>query len=440
MNVNLLSNAKSFKMRSTITGHGSDGEFEQNGGPITHTIKAAGKSVSWSSVVDCSVNPMIAQGGTWLIPRQGWCPGLRSKLIEHDITSWVTPGKTETIDYEISQPTKSGDYRYIVAHQLVSYGDLNFDLDAKILQVVKPTKDYEYSKTNPICSQPVILVQNTGKTALKTIKFIYWANNAAVKQVWHWAGNLASLDTLSITLPTWSLWDNGMLPSNNVFHCEISEVNGQPDAYPLNSTTETAVAMPDVLPANFKIEFRTNNNPSENAITLLDVDGKVVLHDTFTVANKTTVYPLNLNGCYKLIVNDYGLDGLYWWANTAQGTGFARLRNATTNALIKTFNADFGSYFEYNFTTNYALNLKSLDFENTINVYPNPATNQFSLEGEGLENARVEVFNVIGGMVDSRRFVQHQSIDFHTENWNPGVYLVVVTKGNLKATKKVVVY
>jgi hypothetical protein len=158
------------------------------------------------------------------------------------------------------------------------------------------------------------------------------------------------------------------------------------------------------------------------------------------VANKTTVYPLNLNGCYKLIVNDYGLDGLYWWANTAQGTGFARLRNATTNALIKTFNADFGSYFEYNFTTNYALNLKSLDFENTINVYPNPATNQFSLEGEGLENARVEVFNVIGGMVDSRRFVQHQSIDFHTENWNPGVYLVVVTKGNLKATKKVVVY
>lgn len=440
MNVDLLPNAKSFKMRSTITGHGSDGEFEQNGGPITHTIKAAGKSASWSSVVDCSVNPMIAQGGTWLIPRQGWCPGLRSKLIEHEITSWVTPGKTETIDYEISQPTKSGDYRYIVAHQLVSYGDLNFDLDAKILQVVKPTKDYEYSKTNPICSQPVILVQNTGKTALKTIKFTYWANNASVKQVWHWAGNLASLDTLSITLPTWSLWDNGMLPSNNVFHCEISEVNGQPDAYPLNSTTETAVAIPDVLPANFKIEFRTNNNPSENAITLLDVDGKVVLHDTFTVANKTTVYPFNLNGCYKLIVNDYGLDGLYWWANTAQGTGFARLRNATTNALIKTFNADFGSYFEYNFTTNYALNSTSLDFENTINVYPNPATNKFSLEGEGLENARVEVFNVIGGMVDSRGIVQHQSIDFHTENWNPGVYLVVVTKGDLKATKKVLVY
>ena len=260
-----------------------------------------------------------------------------------------------------------------------------------------------------------------------------------MKQVWHWAGNLASLDTVSIILPTWGLWDNGMLPSNNVFHCEITEVNGQVDEYPLNSKTATPVAMPDVLPANFKIEFRTNNYPSESAITLLDVDGKVVIHDTFTVANKTTVYPLNLNGCYRLIVNDYGLDGLYWWANTKQGTGFARLRNGNTNALIKTFNADFGSFFEYNFTTNFALSTSQLDFGNTINVYPNPATNKFSLEGAGLENARVEVFDVVGTKVDSRMVLDQQSVDFITENWNAGVYLVVVTQGNKKATKKVVV-
>jgi hypothetical protein len=62
------------------------------------------------------------------------------------------------------------------------------------------------------------------------------------------------------------------------------------------------------------------------------------------------------------------------------------------------------------------------------------------LEGKGLENAVVEVFNVIGGMVDSRRVLNEQSIDFNTENWNAGVYLVIVTQGNNKATKKVVVY
>ncbi|MFM2255091.1 MAG: hypothetical protein RLZZ47_580, partial [Bacteroidota bacterium] len=44
--VPLLGAAKAFKLRSTITGHGSDGEFEQNGGPITHTMNVAGNAMS----------------------------------------------------------------------------------------------------------------------------------------------------------------------------------------------------------------------------------------------------------------------------------------------------------------------------------------------------------------------------------------------------------
>jgi hypothetical protein len=441
VNVPLLGNAKAFKLRSTITGHGSDGEFEQNGGPITHTMNVAGNAMSWRNVMDCSVNPMIAQGGTWLIPRQGWCPGWRSMLMEHEITQWVKPGSTETIDYEISQPTKSGgDYRYIVAHQLVSYGDLNFNLDAKIVDVIKPTADYEFSKTNPICAQPVILVQNSGKETIKILRFDYWVNNSTVKQSWQWAGELKSLDTLSITLPTWELWSHGMLPSNNVFHCEIAEVNGKADEYPLNSQVARSVVIPDVLPGNFKIELRTNNYPGENSIMLLDSDGKIVLHDSFTVANKTTVYPFNLNGCYKLIVKDKGIDGLSWWANTAQGTGSVRLRNANSNAIVKTFNADFGSFFEYNFTTNYALQTGSLAFGNSFNLYPNPAVGKFALEGENLENAQVEVYNVIGHLVATQLAKGVDRVEFSTDQWQPGMYLVSITKGDLKATKKVVVH
>lgn len=440
MNVNLMPTAKSFKMKSTITGHGSDGEFEQNGGRIIHTLNVAGNDMSWNSVMDCSVNPMIAQGGTWLIPRQGWCPGVRSKLIEHDITQWVTAGKSEIIDYEVSQPSKSGDYRYIVAHQLVSYGDMNFNLDAKIVDITKPTRDFEYAKTNPICAQPVILVQNSGKTTLKTIKFDYWVNNSAVKQSWHWAGNLKSLDTISIVLPTWGLWDQGLVQSNNVFHCEITEVNGSPDEYPLNSKAQSQVAIPDVLPGNFKIEFRTNNYPTENTIGLYDSDGKKVLFDSFTVANKQTNYTFNLNGCYKLIVKDYGLDGLNWWANAAQGTGFVRFRNANSNALVKTFIADFGSFIEYNFTTNYALNSQENTLENAINLYPNPATKQFSLQGEKLQGCYVVVMDLMGKTIESKPQIQGDRIDFFTTTWPAGVYTIEVSNAKSRTTKKVVVY
>lgn len=434
-------NGKLFKMRSSITGHGSDGEFEQNGGSIYHFLNIGGGSseFNWSVNIDCSSNPMIAQGGTWLIPRQGWCPGLRTKLVENDFTPYLTGGTATSIDYHISEPSKTGgDYRYIVAHQLVTYGDPNFNLDARIVDIKQPTGNYEYAKTNPICAQPIILIQNSGKTSISSVQFEYWANNSTVKQTWTWTGTLNYMDTISVKLPSWGLWDNGMLPSNNKFNCQIVKVNQVADDYSQNNLMSSAVTIPDVIPGNFKIELRTNNNPTENSMTLYDVDGKVVVNENYSVANKVHSYPLNLNGCYKLIVTDAGIDGLSWWANTAQGTGLVRIRNGA-GTIVKTFNADFGSFFEYNFTTNYALNVSRLDLNQSINMYPNPANEKFILEGEALNNSIVRIVNLVGQSIQNFPQISENKLEIFTQNWKSGIYFVEITKGNLKATKKLIV-
>ena len=434
-------NGKIFKMRSSITGHGSDGEFEQNGGSIYHFLNIGGGSseFNWSVNIDCSSNPMIAQGGTWLIPRQGWCPGLRTKLVENDFTPYLTGGTSTSIDYHISEPSKtSGDYRYIVAHQLITYGDPNFNLDARIVDIKQPTSDYEYAKSNPICAQPIVLIQNSGKTTINSVQFEYWANNSTVKQTWTWTGTLNYMDTVSVKLPSWGLWDNGMLASNNKFNCSIVKVNQVADDYGQNNLMTSAVKIPDVIPGNFKIELRTNNNPTENSMTLYDIDGKVVVNENYSVANKVHTYPLNLNGCYKLIVTDAGIDGLSWWANADQGSGLVRIRNGA-GTVIKTFNADFGSFFEYNFTTNYALNVSRLDLNQSINMYPNPANQKFVLDGEALINSNVRILNIVGQNIQDFSQISENKLEIYTQNWKPGIYLVEITKGNLKATKKLIV-
>lgn len=441
INYTPLANGKLFKMRSSITGHGSDGEFEQNGGSIYHFLNIGGGSTefNWSVNIDCSSNPMIAQGGTWLIPRQGWCPGLRTKLVENDFTPYLTSGTETSIDYHISEPSKtSGDYRYIVAHQLVTYGDPNFNLDARIVDIKQPTGDYEYAKTNPICAQPVILIQNSGKNTINSVQFEYWANNSTVKQSWTWTGTLNYMDTVSVKLPSWGLWDNGMLPSNNRFNCSIVKVNQVADDYSQNNFQSSAVTIPNVIPGSFKIELRTNNNPNENSLTLYDVDGKIVINENYSVANKVHSYPLELNGCYKLVVSDAGQDGLSWWANTAQGTGLVRIRNGA-GTVIKTFNADFGSFFEFNFTTNYALNVSRLDLNQSINLYPNPANQKFILDGEALNNSSVRIVNLMGQRIQEFSQISENKLEIYTQNWKQGIYLVEITKGNLKATKKLVV-
>jgi hypothetical protein len=133
------------------------------------------------------------------------------------------------------------------------------------------------------------------------------------------------------------------------------------------------------------------------------------------------------------------LDGLNWWANTAQGTGAVRLRNATTNAILKTFIADFGSYFEYSFTTNYALKTSTQTLSNAINLYPNPSAGRVVLQGDALQGCSFGVMNAMGQSVLQERLADDARIELNTQGWVPGVYWVSLRKGDATATKKLVV-
>ena len=124
-------NGDYFKIRSAITGHGQEGEFI----PRIHYLDIDGGSneFSWQVWKACGSNPIYPQGGTWIYDRAGWCPGAATDVKEYDITQYVTPGETVNIDYGIN--TASGTSNYIVNHQLVTYGQPNFEVDANLLEI-----------------------------------------------------------------------------------------------------------------------------------------------------------------------------------------------------------------------------------------------------------------------------------------------------------------
>ena len=138
-------NATSFKLRTTITGHGQEGEFIHK----NHTLNLDGgfKTYSWQVWTECAENPIYPQGGTWIYDRAGWCPGKASDLREDDITPLVTPGKSHNIDYGIDSAT--GSSNYWVSCQLVSYDDPNHSLDAAIIDILSPTNQILHVRTNP---------------------------------------------------------------------------------------------------------------------------------------------------------------------------------------------------------------------------------------------------------------------------------------------------
>lgn len=441
LNVPMNSNGQSFKVRSTITGHGAQGEFHQNGGLVNHyfNINGGANEFTWQLTKECSTIPVYPQGGTWLYDRQGWCPGETSTLREFDITPFVTPGSTVTLDYNCANPpSATGDYRYIVANQLVTYGAANHTIDAAILNVLAPSDRVQYSRNNPICAKPVILVQNTGSTLLTSLDIDYWVNSSSTKQTYNWTGSLAFMDTVRIALPIGTVWLSGIQPTNNKFNVEIKKANTVVDDYSFNNTFSSSFVVPATVPSNFSIQFQTNNFPAQNTYRIIDDNGTIVGQSNFVDPN--TVYEdyYILNGCYTLIVDDAAGDGLSWWANTSQGTGYVRLKDNYAN-IIKTFQPDFGSRFEYSFTTDSPLSIEKNSLNAYLNLYPNPAHDKFKLEGTELDGALIQITDLLGRIIDVPVTKTKNGVEFNSSELKAGMYLVNITKNNEKATKKVVI-
>lgn len=444
VNYDFSAQATAFKLKSSITGHGSQGEFSQNGGTVSHKILVNNvQKFSWSITQDCSENPIFPQGGTWVYNRQGWCPGQRTLLKEQNLTPHVTPGTTMAIDYRTSNPqVPTGDYRYIVAHQVVGYGPANFALDAAITEIKMPNnKNAEFSRINPMCERPKITLSNTGETVLTNVEIEYWLNSASTHQTYTWTGTLASMASVDVFLPTNALWNNGVEAANNKFHAQIMTVNNGADMYSNNNHLISSFTLPDVMPTVFKIQLKTNNSPTQNNYSLYDSNGTLIETKTFPTANTVYTYtyqaPQIGDGCYRLRVNDSGKDGLQWWANTSQGTGYMRLLDAN-DVIIKTFNPDFGGGFDYSFSVNSLLSNTVLATDNDIKVYPNPSYGNFSVAGKELNGATITVIDILGNVV-MQQLADNDAVNFNSIQLSTGVYFVKIQKDKNTVTKKLII-
>jgi hypothetical protein len=444
LSVPILNNAQSFKLRSTITGHGAQGEFQQNGGQINHyfNVNGGANEYTWPITIECSTNPIFPQGGTWLYDRQGWCPGLASLLKEYNLTPYIAPGTNVSMDYGCSSPPNpSGDYRYIVANQLISYGPANHALDARVLEVLAPSDRVLYSRNNPICANPVILVQNVGSTALTSLEIEYWVNNASSKETFTWSGNLAFMDTATVVLPIANLWQNGTLLNGNKFNVELKKANSVVDDYSFNNSYRSPFNVAPTITNTFTIEFKTANSAVEDNYKIIDELGNALGTSNFTTGNTiyNDTYDL-FDGCYTLIVEDAGGDGLQWWANTAQGAGYVRLRDAS-GAIIKTFESDFGSRFEFSFSTKgqSTVGIGKNELDSHFNLYPNPSHGKFLVNGKDLENTEIKITDLLGHTIELPQLKNKNTIEFNTSNLASGMYLVVINKNNNTITKKIIV-
>lgn len=428
-------NAEAFKLRSVITGHGQEGEFI----PQEHWLDVDGgvKEESWQVWTECSENPIYPQGGTWIYDRAGWCPGQPSDLKEVDITPFVTPGNSHTFDYGVTSAT--GTSNYIVNNQLVTYGGPNFTLDAAVVEIQAPTNYIEYKRTNPICAHPKVVIRNTGSTELTSLTIEYWINDDQTHQTYEWTGSLDFMQEQIVDLPSPAeLWNGVAGMTTSKFHVTISAPNNGTDEYVHNNAIYSEFEIPEVLPADFTIRFKTNNIPGESKYELFDYYGNSIFVKDGMAANTTYDDTMSLPlGCYQLVITDTGDDGLSFWANN-DGSGYAQIRNMA-GFPIKYFNADFGGSLIYNFTIDFPLSYEEVMLNAGIELYPNPATTEFTLTGEKVDEAQIHVFNAMGQIMEVNTSKEYNQVTFDSSNLSPGIYMIHIDIKGRSFTKRVVI-
>lgn len=429
-NVMLNPNSSAYKIKTAITGHGQEGEFI----PRTHSINLNGGApeFSWDVWKACGENPVYPQGGTWIYDRAGWCPGMATDVKEMEITSMVTPGTNVNIDYGLN--TASGHSDYWISNQLVNYGSANFTLDASVIDVKNPSTKVEYARTNSICSHPIVVIRNTGSTTLTSLTIDYWVNNNTVKESFTWSGNLAFLETAEVKLPfSDNLWSAVNGPSNNIFHVELRNPNNGTDGYTLNNKFNSTFNITNVVPSNFIIWFKTNAAAAETSYEIMDQTGTQIFLRS-GLANNTQyrdTFQLPF-GCYQFKITDTDNDGIDFWANN-DGLGFARFRAANGAALLN-FEGDFGKSLIYNFTVDYPLSYEEIADQQELKLYPNPANDRFTIEGQNINQLNISVYNSIGQALQLERTKKDQKIEFDSSLLAPGLYHVVVKSTNGKTT------
>jgi hypothetical protein len=406
----LSDTSQMFKIKTRMSGHGQVGNMACcEWVPNDHRISIDGTPrFNWNiwQTNECGDNPNIGQGGTWPYAREGWCPGDRVKDFDFELTPFVQPGDTVSIDYSITtvppgDPGTAGG-NYIGAFDLISYSAPNFQTDAAIVDVLNPNNWEYYSKFNPTCSNPRVVLRNTGANALTSCFIRCWITYGNEIQ-FNWTGNLGFMEEEVVEIPVNDLGFWMDMDSTETFTAYVSNVNGTVgnDEYLQNSVKQVKFDAPEVINGPFFAWLTTNNKAVENSYKLIDGAGNIIFQRN-QLANQTQ-YKDTFDlapGCYSIIIEDTDHDGLsFWYSAQVEGetNGQMRLRYVG-GSYIELFPGDFGHYHRYDFSVGFGVGLNENKLDHEIAVFPNPTSGETTIEISGFvdNEATLEIYDMMG--------------------------------------------
>ena len=428
------------RLRMVQTGHGMDepdgcGEFCNKVREIRYDGNLIDSRSIWK---ECGDNPLYPQAGTWVIDRANWCPG---NLMQPDLYDLkVKAGGSHVIEARMQKyvSTKPSADEVISAY-LIQYKEVKSKNDAALEDILSPSLKDIYSRQNPASFNPQISVKNMGSNEIKSLDIRYGTAGSKPSR-YNWQGTIAAGKSLVITLP-------GRIDSRakaNVFKAELLKVNGKADSYKADNVLTAAYNAAPSLPDTLVFHLQTNNQPQHNSYSLKNATGITVKERALGSLEANSTYRDTLvlqDGAYILALVDTAGDGLELWFNARGGRGIARLENGR-GQMIKAFESDSGSGWEYNFSV--GADPDPIDEDQvSIGLYPTRTKDKTTLDYFCNKEAEVLVQLIAdpgGKVLEEHRYnkLKQGIFTFNLEHYSKGrFYMKVFVDGEQKFNKRI---
>lgn len=457
IDVDLDPNGDMFKIRTRITGHGHNGSNNccewGNGQGRDHELWIDGvQRFVWEiwQETECGDNPNIGQGGTWPYAREGWCPGDIVEDYEFDITPFVTAGTTASIDYDIEDvPTSDpaqGNGNYNMAMHLVTYGAPNFTNDVAMQDILNPNDWEYYSKWNPTCQNPRVIIKNTGSATLTSCRIHISVGQYDNVEVFDWTGSLEFLEEEVVEIPiSQGFWLDHQ--NSTMFTASVELPNGVADENSNNNSRSVMFEPTPQYSSDIIIWYKANNNPDETTVYLKNAQGDTVHAIVGTAAGVLVKDTVHLeDGCYTMEIWDSDHDGISFWYAAQyenEGAGYLKIREVGGGTVFQ-FDADFGRYAKHDFSVGYGLGFSTLEKAEQLTVYPNPSNGIFNVVIDNFvgDQILVQVFNELGALVYNDQVAGNNDLYYQQEidlsGFAKGIYTLKVVSDDQMDTKRIV--
>ena len=288
---------------------------------------------------DCGLNPIYPQHKEWYKNNHNWCPGLRVNALTHRIDNSFLQEDSLAFSLRFQNDINetSGVEAYITSAVLFVLAEATELVDVSITEIMAPNAEIWHHRYNPICGNPIILIQNNGSQNAESIIFNY-GYNFQTDNKYRWNGSLAYMEQEIVYLPAPNWYFYGQDDEPQTFTVHVSRVNGDENHFKGKSKT-SPMELAQVFPNKISVEIQTDGNAFQNGIEIYNEDDEVVFRQGGFDNYSKYQFDVELDpGCYEMIFYDMNGDGL----NLKDAKPCLLIRNQATETILNEFQGDFG--------------------------------------------------------------------------------------------------